>query len=222
MDTIQEFFEAIQSGDSAKVSTFLQADPSLASARKASGVSAILISIYYGQPEITKLLLNSGVALNVFEAAAAGQLERLVTLLDKEPAQLDAFSADGFTPLGLASFFGHIEIVKALLDRKAPVNLPSNNAQRVMPLHSAVAGRHFEIAEALLAQGAEVNAVQQDGFTPLFGAAQNGQLEMVELLLRHGADIKATNREGQTALTYAQQSGNQAVINLLRQNGATE
>jgi ankyrin repeat protein len=222
MDLSLELFEAIKTNDTAKAKELLMGNPALASARMDSGLSALLFATYYGRKQIVELLLASGAPLNLFEASAVGKLERVAEILNEQPELANAYAPDGFTPLGLASFFGHTDVARLLLARGAQANLASDNAQRVMPLHSAVAARHLAIAEALLAHGAEVNARQEGGFTPLQEAAQNGQLEMAQLLLKHGAEVNAPKEDGQTALALAEQYGHQDVADLLRRHGATK
>lgn len=220
MDGSQELYDSIKANDAGKAAEVLSRDPALANAKLQGDLSAILLAAYYGRQEIVDLLLASGAQLNIFEASAVGRTDRVVEILDRQPSLANEYAPDGFTPLGLASFFGHVEIVKLLLLRGGQVNTASNNSQRVMPLHSAVASRHLAIAQALLEHKADVNARQQDGFTPLHEAAQNGQLEMVELLLRHGAAVDVPKDDGQTALALAEQYGHQEVVDLLRRHGA--
>ncbi len=116
------------------------------------------------------MLLASGYALDVFEAAALGRLPELRRPLRAQHELVDGWSSDGFTPLMLASCFGRLEVVRFLVEQGAEVNAASRNAMRVMPLHSAAAGRHVAVAEALLIHGAQVNARQEGGFTPLHAA----------------------------------------------------
>jgi len=211
--------EAIVRGDGERAHALLQADPALANARTSTGESAILLATYYGRREIAAMLLAAGAELNIFEAAATGQTAVVARMLEAEPAPANAYSHDGFTPLGLASLFGHAEVAGLLLARGAEVNVPSRNAMQVMPLHSAVAGQHLEIARDLLAHGAQVNAAQADAFTPLHGAAQNGQREMVELLLSHSAAVNPRSTGGQTPLDLALEGNHPQVADLLRQRG---
>jgi ankyrin repeat protein len=131
--------------------------------------------------------------------------------------QANAFTADGFTPLGLAAFFGQADAARTLLDHDADPNIASQNAMRVAPLHSAVAAQRLDISAELLRRGADVNAVQADDFTPLHEAAQNGQVAMIELLLAHGADLTARKSDGQTPLDVAEAHGQAAAAALLRE-----
>jgi uncharacterized protein len=212
---IDTLFDAIKAGDIAQVRDLLATDSALANARDANGLSAVLTSAYYQQPTITAALLAAEPVLDLFEAAAAGASARLNELLAADPQQANAIAPDGFSPLGLAAFFGHAESARILLEHGANPALASQNSMQVMPLHSAVAGQHLAIAEALLAHGAPVNAAQSDAFTPLHGAAQNGQISMIQLLLAHGADPAARTSAGKTPRDLAIDEGHEEAAKLL-------
>jgi ankyrin repeat protein len=160
---------------------------------------------------VADVLMAHAPKMNVFEAAAAGELSRVKQMIEDNPALIHAWSHDGFTPLHLAVFFGRRDVAEFLLARNAEVNLVSRNSIKVTPLHSAAAGNQFEICEALIARGADVNARQEGGFTPLHSAAQNGNLELVDLLLKHGADPHAKTDAGKTARDFASEGGHAGV-----------
>lgn len=210
------FIEAIKSGDIDDVRRLIADDSSLVSARTDNGVSAVLIGMYHGHPEISRLLIDQGARLDIFSAAGTGEIDTVRELLEKEPSLINEVAPDGFHPLGLACFFGHSEIVEYLLSRSAAVNSASQNARRVMPLHSAVASGNLEIAKMLLEQGADVNAVQSGGFTPLHAAAHNGQAEMVELLLSCGASRDMVTDDGRQAADFAAEEGHSEVMEILK------
>ena len=131
---------------------------------------------------LARLLIEAGASLDIFEAAAAGSLERVESLASSDPSLVNSFAVDGFTPLGLASFFGHAGIVAFLLTKGADVNISARNDLGVAPLHSAAAGRHGEIVRVLLDHGADVNARDAGGRTPLQVAKENRDDAMVRCL----------------------------------------
>jgi uncharacterized protein len=209
MVTEEGFWAAVAAGDQDAVVSLVGADPRLATLRR-RGVSAILLATYHHKPAVAAALLPHVATLDIFEAAALGDLERVRTLLDADPGLANAVAEDGFGPLGLAGFFARERVVRLLLERGARVDAPSSNGMRVMPLHSAAASRAVPIARLLLEHGAPVDARQGDGelgFTPLMEAAYNGQVEMVEALVNHGADRSLRDRDGATAADHARAQG---------------
>ena len=209
------FFEAIKKGDRSAVERELAADPALVRAEE-DGVSAVLVATYYGKAELARLLAERKGDLTIFEAAAVGDLAQVQAHVDRDPSLLDAYSADGFFPLGLAAFFRRPEVVDYLIAAGADVRAVAKNPMQVTALHSAVAnGGDSRIATALVAAGADVNAKQRHGWTPLHGAAHSGDRELVALLLARGADPDVKHQEGKTALDLARENGHVEVVKLL-------
>src|SRR5215210_1798027 len=213
-----QFIEAVKKGDRATVDRMLDQDPSLASAKDDDGTSAVLLAHYYGKREVAAALLSRTPALDVFEAATAGDAKRVSELVDADPSRVNAVARDGYSPLGLAAFFKHAAVVKALLERGATPNLPSRD-QGFTPLHSAVAtdagAAIHEIVRMLLEAGADPNAQSREGTTPLHSAAFTGDLESAEMLLEHGADPNAADAKGHTPLDVARDRKNVEVATAL-------
>jgi len=216
----KEFLTAVTSGEALKVKEWVKKDRSLANATDEKGVSALLLAVYYRKAEVVDVLLSVGFDLNIFEASATGQTERVQKLLKKEPELVNAFSSDGFYPLGLAIFFGHLETATLLMTSGADVNQAARNEMKVMPLHAAAAAKQFDAARMLIKRGANVNAAHQAGYTPLHAVAATGQLEFAELLLISGADVNAKTDAGKTPLTMALEAGQGEMAALLRKHGA--
>ncbi|MGI8808845.1 MAG: ankyrin repeat domain-containing protein [Acidimicrobiales bacterium] len=185
-------FESIGAGDVDAVRSTVRDDPSAAAARDGSGLSAVRAALYAHRQDVADVLLEAKPELDVFDAAAAGDVDRLTELLDGDESLVGAWSEDGFTPLHLAAFFNRGTAVRLLLDRGADVGAVASNDMKVQPLHSAVAANSMEVVAALLVAGADPNARQQGGFTPLMGAQQHEEEgDMVRLLTDHGAEESA-------------------------------
>ncbi|ACO46639.1 ankyrin repeat domain-containing protein [Deinococcus deserti] len=215
-DAVTDLFSAIHSNNLPGVQLLITAEPELLRSVSPSGLSPVLFAAYYHRPEILRALIGAGAPLNLFEAAAAGETERVGALLDEQPGLVNSFSPDGFSPLGLSAFFGHDEAAELLLTRGADVNAVSRNPMQVQPLHSAAAGNHARLAQALVRAGAEVNAAQHGGFTPLMSAAQNGNAGLVLFLLSAGADPAAQTTDGQDAAALAAEGGYEEIVILLK------
>jgi len=220
MPDVNTFQEQVKKGDLSGVQAALAEDPGLLDATNASGQSALLLAKYYRQEEMADYLLSLGPRLDVFNAAVAGRLSEVMERIADNPALLESHNSDGWTPLHLAAFFGHAELVDALLHRGALVDSLSTNAMKNTPLHAAAAGGHTRIVELLLKRGANSQATQHGGWTALHSAAQNGNRSMVEVLLAHGADINARASNDQGPLDLALMQGRQDVAELLEQLGA--
>ncbi|HEX9259564.1 MAG TPA: ankyrin repeat domain-containing protein [Acidimicrobiales bacterium] len=197
------FFDAVAAGDVSAVEAELAQKPALASARSPEGISALLVAAYRGHHGVVDALRSAGAELDAFDAAALGDLTLLERQLDLDPNLAEAFSADGFTALHFAAFFGRPDAVALLLTRAAPIEAEARNDMRVRPLHSAAAcfepKARRRCCELLLEAGAEVDARQQGGFTALMEAAQHGDAELVRLLLARGADPHLAADDGRTA-----------------------
>ena len=217
-----ELFKAIRGGDTATVQTLIDAQPALLDAKDENGLSALTVAKYTRQEPIAKMLLDRGASLDIFHAAMAGVLPRVVELLAENRGLLNSYSSDGWTPLHVASFFSNKETVEVLLANGADVHARSRNAMGNTPLNAAVAARKNDVVSVLLAHGADVNARAQGGFVPLHAAALNGDLELASLLIAHGADVKARAENNQNALDFAMTKGHQAMVDLLDRHGASE
>jgi ankyrin repeat protein len=209
MGSTEAFFAAIEAGDVDRVRSMIAADPSLASARDDLGVSALMRARYRFESDLLDAISTVAPARDVFEAAALGDAEPLRQLLDEDPSLVTTYSADGFSALHFAAFFGQIGTARSLLDRGAGVDAHGRGWMVGTPLSSAAAGGHTDVARLLLDAGADPDARQSSGWTPLHSAAHDGNRAMVELLLGRGADPRATNDDGATVLSMAEESGDE-------------
>jgi uncharacterized protein len=159
-------------------------------------MSELLQALYTGDKGRVREILATSPALNVFEAAATGNTERLRELLDDDASLANAFGDDGFHPLGLACFFGHIDAARLLLERGADVNALSRNEHvQTAAIHAAAASgetgadesTRYELVQLTLDHGADPNLPQPDGFRAIDAARQNGDKRVEQLLKERGA-----------------------------------
>ena len=102
-------------------------------------MSDVLQAIYRGDRAQAERLA-AGKNLTVFEAAALGRTERLRELLDTDPSLVNAYGDDGFHPVGLACFFGHVDAARLLFERGADANqLARNEHIQTAAIHAAAA-----------------------------------------------------------------------------------
>jgi len=169
----------------------------------------------------------SGRQRQLRDAVVAGDLPLVRTILEQGREDADGGLVDGGSSLGLAAAYGHVEILKLLLEAGANVNNQGNRHGQT-PLLRAVTGiitsemfvntgaRHLVGVQLLLEAGADVDVANFEGLTPLMcasGCSQGQpsscehQLEMLALLLEHGArtDLEAHGGgwRGKNALSCA-------------------
>jgi len=212
-----EFFTAIHAGNQDEVQRLLLEDPDLLDARDQDGLSPILVAAYHHKPELALFLAERQVVLTIFEAAATGKTDRILRLLARDPGLANAYSPDGFQPLGLAAYFGQEEAARILVEAGADVHAPARNTIEATPLQSAVASRNAGITRLLLEAGADPNTPERGGYTPLHTAAHHGDVDILRGLLVAGADTQTQNEDGKTALEMAEAAGHEPAARVLRE-----
>lgn len=116
------------------------------------------------------------------------------------------------TPLLIASEFGHLDIVHALVnDAGADVNI--SRRDRVTPLYLAAENGHIEVVRALLAAGADPNQAAEDNVSPLVIAAQFGHAGIVDILLQdERTDADMARCDGATPVLVAAGKGFEHIV----------
>ncbi len=201
-----------------KIIALLSQKPELASQTTSHKISPMLLACYYKKQNIAKTIAEFMPELNIFDACAVGKFDDLTLLVFKNPRSINSFSADGFTPLGLACYFGHEDIARFLVMKGAEVNVASKNGFNVFPIHSAIAANNFTISKMLLDAGAYPNVCQKSGVAPLHTAAQLGNIELIILLLEHGAEVTLRMEGGKLPADLAAEKGFNEIAEILRED----
>jgi hypothetical protein len=210
-----EFIQLVTTGQVDKVQHQLSEHPELATSRDEAGRSAVLLALYYRQPAVATLIKNHLSALDLFEAAALGEIDALQQAL-KETAVNQTGKRWVPGPWAGLLFGAILRHARILLEAGADANQAASNPSRITPLHAAMARQDLELVKLLLAHGADANAAQGNGVTPLHSAAHSGQLELARVLVEAGATINARMDDGRTPLDFAKQGGFAEIVELLQ------
>jgi ankyrin repeat protein len=207
--------EAAKRGDLAEIRKILSEDPAALGTKADNGETPLMAALYRGHTEAVTLLLESGVPLDLFAAAATGRVEDVDREIAANPSALNDYTYDGWTPLHLASFFGRHTVAERLLDAGADPCAVSRNSLRNTPLHAALAGSHTDVGILLISRGGDVNATDAGRHTPLHIAAENGLIDAVKALIDSGADAHAVDVDDKTPLSRAAARNRSDVVDLL-------
>lgn len=214
-----DFFEKIQSGEAEAVLEHIDENPALLIEKNQAGLRPIMVALYYGKRDLAEELHDRMKAVNIWEAAAFGDLKAVSDATEADHSLLDTIAPDGFTPLGLAAFFGQVDVLTWLLAEGADPNKPAENKMAVYPINSAAAHREKTTASImvhlLVRHGAGVNVAQHGGWTPLHQAAAHGDEQMVRFLLESGADPAIESEDGRTAADMARENNYVQAVELL-------
>ncbi len=144
--------------------------------------------------DVYEHLIARGASVDVWMAAATGDLDRVRELIDHDPTLVNrvndynSYYVGSGSALKNAAVGGHIEIVELLLARGADPNLPAEGiAPHGHALYSAVYNGHYELAKLLLEHGANPDAPVESSADAVWIAIRRGDKRMIELLASHGA-----------------------------------
>jgi ankyrin repeat protein len=158
--------------------------------------------------EVYRHLVALGATVDVWMAAATGDLPRVRELLDADRSLVNrindysSYYIGCGSPLKNAAGAGHLELVSFLLERGADPNLPEEHiAPRGHALYSAVYNGHYDIARLLLERGADPDAPVESSADAVWIAIGAGDLRMIELLASHAATWTIPN-DPKPPLTY--------------------
>ena len=115
--------------------------------------SALHATALHGELEAVNALIKRGARIDLPAAAALGRLEEARRLLP------DTNNEDRPLALALAAQFGHIEIVRLLLDAGENPNRynPVGGHSHATPLHQAAGAGHNELVRLLVERGARLD-----------------------------------------------------------------
>ena len=188
-----ELFEAAAAGDAAGVRSLLDRGAS-PDERDGSGRTAVTAAVYAGSAETVRLLVAAGadvdaqddIRSNAFLALGeTGDVAVLDEVLPADP-NVGLTNRFGGTALIPAADRGHVDMVRALLDRTEIDVDHVNDLGWTALLEAVILGdggpAHQEIVRLLVAAGADRSIGDNAGVTPLQHAQAMGFAEIVSIL----------------------------------------
>jgi ankyrin repeat protein len=142
-------------------------------------VEPIDLALNRRDEQTIRLLVERGATCDLTIAAALGDRDRILAILDHDPANIDSRRPTGRRPLHTAIEFGHRAIAMLLLDRGADPRQDSS-------LHTAATLGDIELVKLLLAHGADPNAHAFCAGNALYAAKTD---EIRALLKQHEATL---------------------------------
>lgn len=199
-------------GDTAKAQSLIDSGADV-NARDGNGWMPLHYAASHGQREVARLLIAAGADPNAeaqdkhypedvvggtaLHLAVRGTDQKMIELLLKGGADVNARDKQGETPLAWAVDHNRLEAVKLLIAKGADVNarVQGGGSYLTTLLGIAVGRAHFEIMETLMAAGANVNARDGPGRTPLHLALTSEYRQVVEAAMSEYPDVTAPQTE---------------------------
>ncbi|XP_029652960.1 E3 ubiquitin-protein ligase MIB2-like isoform X2 [Octopus sinensis] len=164
--------------------------------------------------QINKPFDGSGITPLMW-ACYKGADRRIIEVLLKAGAELEAKDRWGRSALHLAVWSDHLHAVEILLSRGCDVNPRNVNGQT--PLHRACWWGHLHTVDLLLGHnGIDANVVDNDGDTPLHVAIRRRNYKVVCAMLKQDSvNLEIVNKEYRTPLLEAVSDGHLGIMQRL-------
>ncbi|XP_054473980.1 ankyrin repeat domain-containing protein 6b isoform X2 [Anoplopoma fimbria] len=149
-------------------------------------------------------------------ASHKGQADNVVQLINKGAKV--AVTKYGRSPLHLAAYKGHIEVVRVLLKAGCDLDIQDDGEQTALQ-RAAMVG-NSDVISALIQEGCALDRQDKDGNTALHEVSWHGFSQSVKVLVKAGANAHAKNKAGNTALHLACQNGHSQSSKVLLLGGS--
>ena len=234
------FLSAAHEGDLALVEAFVAAGMSVDVQNEDEGYdTALMRASAQGHLDVVQFLLGEGADPNLRNGKCAGH----IAFPDLEINARGDGQCNRQTALGWASYAGHLDIVRVLVEARARVAYNEGtwlyaNEGPDLPLTLASAGGHLDVVQFLvpyatvrLTSHGNYGNLVRGGYHALMWAAYGGHQAVVDYLLRQGTGsgkmdlnppkpLGAVRGEGYAPLHFAAIAGQTEMVRFLLDRGA--
>ncbi|PSR91722.1 Ankyrin repeat protein like [Actinidia chinensis var. chinensis] len=141
---------------------------------------------------------SSDLGADLHGAARSGDLVAVQSICSSNPLAVNSRDKHSRTPLHLAAWSGHAQVVNYLCKNKADVGAAAMDDMGA--IHFAAQKGHLEVVKTLLSSGASVKASTRKGMTALHYAIQGSHVELAKYLVKKGASLSAKTKAGKIPL----------------------
>ncbi|XP_071970734.1 ankyrin repeat domain-containing protein 35 isoform X3 [Engystomops pustulosus] len=219
----QKFLEAVEKGDTKKVTSLLGKKQVRATKTGPGGQSAFHLAASRGLVDCVSAILSHKVEINAktddgcsaLHLAASNCHPECVKLLLQHGAHEDSIDFHSRTPLHCAATSGCVSSVLLLCDAEDTLLDAADDDGRT-PLMIAAQRNHPTVCSLLLDRGAQVDVCDRDKKTALLLACEKGNIQAAETLITKGADPSVCDNKGCDALHYTSMSRDEPLRRLIQ------
>ncbi|XP_067661560.1 ankyrin repeat domain-containing protein 50-like [Haliotis asinina] len=176
-----------------------------------------------GHKEVIELLINHRADLSIIDkggnnilhiACESGHIDVVQYFLSLNCLDINSRGWRKWTPVMLAAYHGHNEVIKLLINHTADLSISGKGGDNI--LHIACQSGHTDVVQYLLSLNSlDINSRGWKKRTPVMLAAKGGHKEVIELLINHRADLSTIDKVGNNILHIACESGHIDVVQYL-------
>jgi ankyrin repeat protein len=141
----------------------------------------------------------------------AGTVRKLIA----QKVNVSELDSNGDAPLVMASYLGHTEIVKLLLEAGADVTAV-DPGMKATALHAAAYAGRTGAAKLLIEHGIDIDKQgPKNGYTALHDAIWEDNVDTAKVLIDAGANLQLESHSGETPLQFARSKHRAEIVKLI-------